>query len=402
MKLRRIWACVLLVVQLTHGSAFAAEQQLSELAPCGSGLLVDPALPLAAEQALGGVVAQAEALLLVDRTSGVALVERNADSQRAVASAVKILTALTVISHADLNAPVQVSQAAARMPGATIDLTAGQTYPVRVLLAGLLVRSGNDAAVALAEHVGGTQDAFVGLMRDEATRLGLATAVIEDPSGLSNANRLSARQLAALADVALANPVLARYMAAPAFRLGQGPVMPNRNLLIASYPGATGVKTGFTSLAGYALVASAVRDGRELIAVVLSADSDPVRFRRAEQLLTFGFSRIAVDALPSQMSWVTPSGETTWQFPDTQLVGFAGGVSVALQLPRTPAERLTIELWRNQRRVCGWESWPETDRTTRPTSVGAVIRGTVSHAYGTVLRSETSGSLRTLPQGGRS
>lgn len=369
---------------------------------CNAAVVVHPALPRDVDDVFSARVPLAEALLLIDRNTGVTLVERNADALRVVASTVKILTALTVLRHSSVEEMVGVSRAATSQIGASIGLVAGQEYPVGILLEGLLTRSGNDAAFALAEHVAGSQTAFVVLMRQMADELGLDGAIIADPSGLADSNRLSARQLAVIADAALADPQLAPLFAKRSFQLGSGAPLPNRNLLLERYDGATGVKTGFTSRAGHALVASAERDGRALIAVVLSAGSEAVRFQRAEELLTFGFSRTFANDVATQLSWTSTAGVSTWQLPSTTIVSASGAVGLRFGLPANPYTPVTVDLDVNQEPLCRWRSVPTIVPHERPDSVGEIVREMVAHGYGAALFDEYSGSLRVPLQGGRS
>jgi D-alanyl-D-alanine carboxypeptidase len=398
----RLVLTVLVAAPMLLGAAFDVDRQNFGADACPSQLVIQRGFPVTADDVFAQQLPDAEALLLFDRTTGVAIVERDADSLRIVASTVKILTALTVVRHVAQDELVVVSPAAARSIGASIGLRAGQQYPVGVLLAGMLVRSGNDAAIALAEHVAGDVTSFVALMRQEAELRGVASASVDDPSGLADSNRLSARQLAVLADVALADPVLGPLLKAADFRLNNGPISPNRNLLIGRFDGATGVKTGFTTRAGHAVVASAKRGHRDLIAVVLSAGSEQTRFDRAEQLLTYGFQRTAVHTVSSELAWTNIHGVTSWALPSTTVLSSSDPVSVRWSLPTTPADVIHVDLLMGQERYCQWRSAPKTYRDDASLSMGEAIRGIVGQGLGTALFAETSGSLRVPVQGGRS
>jgi serine-type D-Ala-D-Ala carboxypeptidase (penicillin-binding protein 5/6) len=211
------------------------------------------------------------------------------DVARPMASTTKIMTVLLAIEAGMVDDVLTVSEQAARQGGASLDLTAGQTIPVRSIVAGLLLRSGNDGALALAEHVAGSEEAFVARMNARAAELGLHTIRFVNASGLTDdpGHRASPLDLARLAAVAMAHPVFAEYAgAARATVPGLAP-MESRNELLGRYPGATGVKTGFTSLAGFALVASAEREGRVLYATVLGSEDS---FGDATILLDHGFT----------------------------------------------------------------------------------------------------------------
>jgi len=260
------------------------------------------------------------------------------DDPRLIASTTKILTALLAIEAGTLGDEVTISAeavATGRVPGAAaLGLEVGETLPMRSLLAGLIVRSGNDAAVAVAQHVAGTEAAFVARMNTRAAELGLESSAFVDASGLGEGpgNTASPLDLALLAEVAMANPDFASWAGAMRLALpGLGEVV-NRNLLLGTFPGATGVKTGFTTLAGECLVASATRDGRTLYAVVLGSDRT-ASFADAAALLSHGFAdyRRAVPASPA-----APVGVYRWAGAEAPLL--ATGV-LATTLPAgEPAE----------------------------------------------------------------
>lgn len=218
---------------------------------------------------------------------------------RPMASTTKIMTTLIALEAEDVDEELTVSPAAAAQTGASLGLTAGQRLPLRSVLAGLMLRSGNDGSQAIAEHVAGSEDAFVALMNARADELGLTDTNFVNASGLTDdlAHHASPLDLVRLADVAMRNPHFAGWAGARRLTVPGLPPMENRNELIGTYPGATGVKTGFTALSRYSLVASANRDGRILYSVVLGSEDnfgDSTRlldhgfrdFRRAEPLAT--------------------------------------------------------------------------------------------------------------------
>jgi D-alanyl-D-alanine carboxypeptidase (penicillin-binding protein 5/6) len=193
------------------------------------------------------------------------------------ASTTKVMTVLLALEAGSIDEEVTVSSAAvaaASSPdAATLNLYTGQTISMRSLLAGLILRSGNDAAVAVAEHVAGSEDAFVQKMNARAAELGLRDTNFINASGLTDdpEHHTSALDLARLAEVALRNDDFAAWAGADTLDVDGLGLLANRNALLTSYQGATGVKTGYTSLAGLCLVASASREGRDLIAVVLGS-----------------------------------------------------------------------------------------------------------------------------------
>lgn len=248
--------------------------------------------------------------VLLDATTGQVLLARAPDERRPVASAIKVLTALTVVERLSARDDVTVGEEVEDVGGSEVGLVPGATWSVEDLLEALLVRSGNEAAEALAIAVSGDREAFVALMREDAAALGVEDATITDPSGLADGNLLSAMELATLGRAALAHPVLAPIVARSVVVLpGLGEV-PNRNLLVGTYPGATGIKTGFTTAAGNVIVASARRGERDLVAVILGSGPDPARFRDAERLLDVGFE--AFEDIGPLPDYLLASGAGWW------------------------------------------------------------------------------------------
>ncbi|MBS3956994.1 MAG: D-alanyl-D-alanine carboxypeptidase [Clostridiales bacterium] len=233
--------------------------------------------------------------------SGRTLWARNADERRAMASITKVMTALVVRERTSLDELVTVSSRAASVREASARLRDGQTYPVRTLLEAMLVRSGNDAAVALAEHVAGDVGSFVELMNVRAAELGLADTLFANVHGLdAEGHYSSAYDLATLARFAMRDAEIRRMVQLSSLTIDAvgGPTeLENSNLLLGTVEGATGVKTGWTSRAGFCLAASAERGGEELFAVVLGTDSETDRFQEAGLLLEWGFARYREERL---------------------------------------------------------------------------------------------------------
>ena len=213
------------------------------------------------------------------------------------ASTTKIMTVLLALEAGTVEETVTVSAGAVEVgqrPGAaTLDLRPGQQIAMRSLLAGLVLRSGNDAAVAVAEHVAGSEEAFVDLMNARAQELGMANTSFINATGLTDDldHVASARDLAVLAEAAMRNNDFAEWAGAATLDVESLGSLTSRNELLTRYDGATGVKTGYTNLAGLCLVASARRDGRTLFAVVLGADDDLYdrHFTESAAVLDHGF-----------------------------------------------------------------------------------------------------------------
>jgi len=214
------------------------------------------------------------ACLVVDDT-GRTLFARAADAARANASTTKMTTALVAVRAADPDDPVVVSPGAAATPGGGLALEAGEIISVEALLHALLLTSSNDAAVALAQHIAGSEAVFVERMNAYARSIGATHTNYVTAHGLDMPGHgSSARDLATIAAALLEVPLLARIVGRTETVIetpAGTALLENRNVLLESYPGATGVKTGFTADAGNVLVASAERDGRRLIAVAMGS-----------------------------------------------------------------------------------------------------------------------------------
>lgn len=225
---------------------------------------------------------------------GRTLWDRDADVERAMASTTKIMTALVVLDVAEVTDTVTVSPQAAAVGESEAGLVAGQSYTVERLLEAMLVHSGNDAAFALAEHVGGDINGFVALMNAKAVELGLTHTAYTNPHGLDEpGHHTSAADLATLSTIAMADPRFADIVGMRRVDVTTGSrtvTFESSNKLLGTYEGATGVKTGWTNDAGYCVVASAERGAISLVAVVLGASSEDDRFEQAARLLDWGFT----------------------------------------------------------------------------------------------------------------
>lgn len=217
------------------------------------------------------------------------------------ASLTKLMTALLVVESGPLDAVVTASVRAAGARGARMGLAAGARLAVGDLLAGLLLRSGNDACVALAEHVAGSESRFVARMNERAQAWGLTATRFVNACGFDGpGHHASARDLAALALRVLAKPELARLVALEravvSDTAGRRYTLANTNLLLGLVPGLAGVKTGYTSHAGHCLVAYAKRDGREVLVVLLRGAD---RWWDAVAMIEQAFERMPAAARPA-------------------------------------------------------------------------------------------------------
>lgn len=229
----------------------------------------------------------AHAAVLYERTTGTVIYGKDMHARRAPASTTKVMTALLAIELGRMDDIVTVSQKAASVRGSSARLYPDQKIRLLDLLYGLLLNSGNDAAVAIAEHIAGSEEAFVALMNERARELGLKNTHFENPHGLDAPQHYStAYDLAILTDTAMNYPLFAQVVATREHVTNHG-AFRNTNKLLWSMEGAMGVKTGTTGQAGYCLVAAISGEGMELISVVLGSSD---RWNDSIRLLNYGFN----------------------------------------------------------------------------------------------------------------
>jgi D-alanyl-D-alanine carboxypeptidase (penicillin-binding protein 5/6) len=254
--------------------------------------LLAAAMPVAPTPA-GEPSLTGQAAVLMDARTGQLLYEKNAFLQMDPASTTKMMTALLVIEHGHLNRLVKISKRADYTTGSSLHIRRDQVYTRMDLLKGLLLRSGNDASVALAESEAGTVERFVAQMNVRAQQLGAFNTAYENTHGLTRPGHYSsAYDLALIARAALKHPLFQQIVRSQELDIMEQTHHKKRristtNQLLYGFPGADGVKTGTTNAAGKCVVASATRDGRQLIAVILKSSG---RWEDASQLLNWGFS----------------------------------------------------------------------------------------------------------------
>lgn len=233
----------------------------------------------------------AQRCILVDAQTGRVLYEKNPDEQGLIASTTKIMTALVVCEQCNVLDRMRIPKEAVGIEGSSMYLQEGEVLTVQELLYGLMLRSGNDAAVALAIYCGGTVEGFAEMMNDKARILGMTNSHFENPNGLDSPGHYStARDLAILTQYAMKNPIFAKTVSTKSVTVGNR-VLKNHNKLLWQVDGADGVKTGYTKAAGRILVSSAQREGRRLICVTMN---DPNDWADHTGLLEDGFSRYTV------------------------------------------------------------------------------------------------------------
>lgn len=283
MRLFRLFLALLLVVP---ASTAAAAQDLAP-APADVLLVGDPP------------AVTAQSWILWDDTFGQVLAEYNADERRPMASVTKMMTALVVLENTQLTDLVEITDTADEVGESEIGLVAGEDpWTVQDLVTALLVRSANDAAVALAQHVGGSIEGFADMMNLKARELGMENSHFVNPHGLDDpAHYSSARDLLTLARAGLENATFAQLVQLTSARMPDNPetgaqrIALATNKLLDTYPGTIGVKTGYTDLAGLSMAAAAERDGRRIFAVVLGSED---HFLDVARLLDYGFAEFGI------------------------------------------------------------------------------------------------------------
>ncbi len=242
----------------------------------------------------------AKAWILYDDSTDAILGESSADERRSVASITKIMTGLLAIERGDLADVVTISQRAADTGEREIGLFVGEQVTLGALLKAALIHSGNDAATAIAEHIGGSVEGFVDLMNQRAQELGMFNTSFANPHGLDAPGHYSsARDMLKLARVAMEHAsfrdvVRSRIVVFPQAPDGSKRIGTATNLLLADFEGASGIKTGFTFQALLTFVASAERDGRGLYAVVLGSEGERGHLADARLLFDYGFEDLGM------------------------------------------------------------------------------------------------------------
>lgn len=306
---------------------------------------------LALAQSMQAPAVAARAWLLIDHSSGQALAEQDADARIEPASLTKLMTAyitFAALKQGSLkdDQAVPVSEKAWKAPGSRMFIEPKKPVTVGELLRGMIVQSGNDACIALAEAVGGSEESFVQRMNLEARRLGLANTHYMNATGMPDPQHYStARDLARLVQALIRDfPEYYPIYAQREFTYNRI-TQPNRNRLLWLDPSVDGVKTGHTEAAGFCLIASGKRGPRRLISVVLGADSDALRAQEAQRLLNHGFQNFEPVRLYTRAQ------------PISQLRVFKGGSGTVpagflddfiLSLPKGMTDRMKVQLYSQQ------------------------------------------------------
>ncbi|MDB2105946.1 D-alanyl-D-alanine carboxypeptidase family protein [Clostridium paraputrificum] len=255
------------------------------------------------EESKGGGVnsIEAKSYLLMEPISGKILYENNVDEKFAPASVTKIMTMLLTMEAVDsgkikLDDKVTCSENAKKMGGSTMLLDTGEVRTVEELLKGVAIASGNDAAVALAEYIGGTEEDFVNMMNKRCQELGMKNTTFKNCNGLPCEGHLStARDIALMSRELLKHPTILKYSGTYMETISEGRKSPielvNHNKLVRFFEGCDGLKTGFTNEAKYCISATAKRSGVRMLAVIMGAPTYKIRNRDAGILMNYGFSK---------------------------------------------------------------------------------------------------------------
>jgi len=246
----------------------------------------------AVDDAVEASAGEPKAAILIERHTGAILYENNSTQPLPMASTTKVMTALMALEYGKLDEKVTCSANAFGVPGTSIYLEKGETLTLKEMLYGLMLASGNDAAVAIAEHIGGSVTEFCAMMTARAKELGCENTRFATPHGLPHSDHYTtARDLAQISRAAMEHPLFREIVATqratiPWESRSYDRVLQNKNKLLSSYPGATGIKTGYTKAAGRCLVFGAEREGMEVIGVVLGC---PDWFNEAARIMDEGF-----------------------------------------------------------------------------------------------------------------
>lgn len=296
------------------------------------------------EAAYAAPQVSAHAAILIDAQSGRVMFSKSADERLPMASTTKIITAVTALESDgfDINRTVEISERAAGVEGSSMYLEKGEKISMLSLLYGLMLSSGNDAAVAIAEDISGGESEFAELMNKKAAEIGLQNTHLSNPNGLPNDEHYStARDMAAITAYALKNPIFAEIVSSKTRKIDDSGaahvrIIKNHNRLLSVYDGCIGVKTGFTKAAGRCLVSAARRGGMTLVCVTLNAPDD---WSDHQNLLDFGFDNfkpaavIDADAAVCRTEVIGTDGITVAAVP-----------SESVEYPAAETERVSTEV----------------------------------------------------------
>ena len=321
---------------------FLSDDLLTDIGEIPAAATVDSALSIKSKSAV-----------LMEPHTGKVLYESNPDEKLAPASITKIMSLLLVMEAIEnekltLNTKVSCSEHAASMGGSQIWLEVGEQMTVDELLRASVIASANDATVALAEAVSGSEEAFVSLMNKRAKELGMKNTTFKNACGLDADGHLTTgKDVAIMASALIKHSLIKKYSTVwmDALRDGKSELT-NTNKLVRYYSGATGLKTGTTSKAGCCVAATAERDGMELVAVVMGAENSNERFTGAKKLLDYGFANWSFAVLTPDLKGL--EGVPVIKGMEKQISVDSQGGQVKLLLPKGKQDEITESIEINE------------------------------------------------------
>lgn len=279
----------------------------------------------------------ADSAVLYDPDTDTCYYEKNADKKRGMASTTKIMTAVVALLNSELDDVVDIKYEYTAIEGSKMYLKSGEKVTVNELLQGLLLSSGNDAAMALAGHIAGDTDSFAQLMNEQASKIGLTSTSFENPSGLDGQNHYTtAKELAKIAEYALSFPKFREIVSSKIIKTDSNRVLSNHNKLLKLYPWCNGIKTGFTKSCGRCLVSSAEKNGKTLIAVTLNAPDD---WNDHINMFEYGFSLFCEEKLYSKGDVICQAYICGVGLTDVYLAD-----DIVMNLSKQDKERLSFEI----------------------------------------------------------
>ena len=332
----------------------------------------------------------ADSYILIDFNSGKVLAEKSADEQLAPASLTKIMTVYVIFrelknGHLTLDEKVTISKKAWQTPGSRMFVEVNKQVAIEDLLQGVIIQSGNDASVALAEHVAGDESTFAAMMNQHATRLDMMDTNFENSMGLPSKNHFTtARDLAKLT-IALINefPEYYQWDSKKEFTFNNI-TQPNRNKLLWRDKSVDGVKTGYTEEAGYCMVASAKREGMRLVSVVMGTASANARANESQSLLNYGFRFFETHKLYSGLEALTET--RIWKGDSKKLpMGLTDDLYVTI--PRRHYNDLKAEIKLDKKIIA-------------PVKQGEVFGAVNVSLAGNIVASRPLKALKTVNKGG--
>ncbi len=337
-KIMAILITVCILATATSITSWGLEKETTETASSNTKEIVEEEAEEAEPQINSRIA------LIYDRASGKIMYEKNGNKQTPMASTTKIMTAIVVLENANLKDVVTIDSKAAGMGGSRLGLKKNDKITVNDLLYGLMLRSGNDAAVALANHVGGSIEGFAEMMNAKAKEMGLTNSHFVVPHGLDNEGHYTtAYELAKMADYALQiekfKEIVSTYSTTITIN-GYPKAINNTNKLLGSVAGVYGVKTGFTNGAGRCLVAACERDNLDIITVIIGADTNNQRTEDSKELIEYAYKEFEVVGIKEilEMQW------EQWKAINQGRIYVEKGVknNVELLLEELPYENMAI------------------------------------------------------------